>query len=97
MNISKKEKNAYPAIFSLYSLYHKGEKMKTNKNKIKIKYKDIFRVLLGLASAGLVIHDFILVLILYKCGWTWYGFFTFLTAVCYLVYCFDYFYVRGGE
>jgi len=71
--------------------------MKTKNKRNKWNYKNIFRALLGLASAGLVIHDFILVLILHKCGWTWFGFTTFLVAVCYLVYCFDWFYVKEGR
>ncbi len=73
--------------------------MKNKKKKIKLKYKEISIAFLGLVATGKIVYDFILIFILHKAtGWTWFGFFLFTISLIYLVYCFDYFYVKkGGE
>lgn len=59
--------------------------MKRNKKKLKIKWKNIALLIVLLMCAYIVGHDLFMLTIYswvkgVSCGWTWFGFLTFLLA-----------------
>jgi hypothetical protein len=51
--------------------------------------KNFLKELLFIGALGVVIHDIIIIFILHKGGWTWFGLVTFTISLMHVVFIWD--------